>query len=88
MHFPWCNNSRYVRLPETPVKKNPDNIILLIGTNNSVNDTSRDILNEVLSLTLYGAVLRICIFTCLIYLLPNWKKKKFRVFFENSIWKV
>ena len=31
------------------LKKNPDNIILHIGTNNSVNETSRDILNEILS---------------------------------------
>ena len=30
--------------------KNPDNIILHIGTNNSVNETSRDILNGTLSL--------------------------------------
>ena len=32
------------------LKKNPDNIILHVGTNNSVNETSRDILNEILSL--------------------------------------
>ena len=31
------------------LKKNSDNIILHIGTNNSVNETSRDILNEILS---------------------------------------
>ena len=32
------------------LKKNPDNIILHVGTNNSMNETSRDILNEMLSL--------------------------------------
>ena len=32
------------------LKKNPDNIILHVGTNNSINETSRDILNEILSL--------------------------------------
>ena len=32
------------------LKQNPDNIILHVGNNNSVNDTSRDILNEILSL--------------------------------------
>ena len=32
------------------LKKNPDNIILRVGTNNSMNETSRDILNEILSL--------------------------------------
>ena len=32
------------------LKKNSDNIILHIGTNSSVNETSRDILNEILSL--------------------------------------
>ena len=32
------------------LKKNPDNIILYVGTNNSVNETFRDILNEMLSL--------------------------------------
>ena len=32
------------------LKKNLDNIILHVGTNNSVNETSRDILNEMLSL--------------------------------------
>ena len=31
------------------IKKNPDNIILHVGTNNLVNKTSRDILNEILS---------------------------------------
>ena len=31
--------------------QNPDSIILHIGTNNSVNETSRDILNGILSLT-------------------------------------
>ena len=32
------------------LKKNPDNIILYIGTISSMNQTSRDILNEILSL--------------------------------------
>ena len=32
------------------LKKNPDNIILHVGTNDLVNETSRDILNEILSL--------------------------------------
>ena len=32
------------------LKKNPDNIILHNGTNNSVNETSQDILNGILSL--------------------------------------
>ena len=32
------------------LKKNPDNIILHIGTNNLVNETSRGILNEIFSL--------------------------------------
>ena len=32
------------------LKKYPDNIILHIGTNNSVNGTSRDILNGILCL--------------------------------------
>ena len=32
------------------LKKNPDNIILYNGTNNSVNETSQDILNGILSL--------------------------------------
>ena len=32
------------------LKKNPDNIFLHVGTNNSVYEISRDILNEILSL--------------------------------------
>ena len=32
------------------LKKSPDNIILHVGTNNSMNETSRDILIEILSL--------------------------------------
>ena len=43
------NYSRYVSLP-VKKKKNPCNIILHVGTNNSVNETSRDVLNEILSL--------------------------------------
>ena len=35
---------------KTLLKKNPDNIILHIGTISSVNETSRDILNRILSL--------------------------------------
>ena len=40
------------------LKKNPDNIILHIGTNNSVNKTSRDILNGILFLKSYIEKLR------------------------------
>ena len=32
------------------LKRSPDNIILHVGTNNSINETSRDILNKILSL--------------------------------------
>ena len=32
------------------LKRNPDNIILHVGTNNWVNETSGDILDEILSL--------------------------------------
>ena len=32
------------------LEKNPNNIILHVGTNNSVKETSKDILNEMLSL--------------------------------------
>ena len=38
-----------VRLPETLAKKNPGNIIFHIGTNDLVNETSRDVLNAILS---------------------------------------
>ena len=40
------------------LKKNPDNIILHIGTKTSVNETSRDILNGTLSLKNFSEKLR------------------------------
>ena len=40
------------------LKKNPDNIVLHIGTKNSVNETSRDIVNGILSLKNFSEKLR------------------------------
>ena len=44
-HFAGSNNSRYVWLPETLAKEKSIQHILYVGINNSVNETSRDVLN-------------------------------------------
>ena len=48
--FPGVTNHDLYDYLKPLLKKNPDNIILHVGTNNSVSETSSDILNEILSL--------------------------------------
>ena len=48
--FPGATTHDMFNYPKPLLKKNPDSIILHIGTNNSVHETSRDILNGILSL--------------------------------------
>ena len=48
--FPGVTNHDLYDYLKPLLKKNPDNIILHVGTNNSVSETSIDILNEILSL--------------------------------------
>ena len=49
--FPWCNNWGYLWLTQASVEEKFKNITTLhIDTNNTVNETSRTMLDELLSL--------------------------------------